>query len=162
MHAYGSRSALGTSVGLAGFDVYVVNLRASDGKLARVMGHYGLEELPSARNAIELLLYGSRGTSQAQYHDMRYRHTGPEGEEVTEDPLYSLRHYYFNSEVHGMHYGEFANYAEAFSRALIEGTPCSPDLEEGIETFCTMEAIARSARSGKPVEIEPLLREVGL
>jgi predicted dehydrogenase len=162
VHAYGSRSELGAKVGLTGFDVYVVNLRAEDGKLGRVMGHYGLEELPSARNAIELLLYGSAGTSQAQYHDMRYRYTCPDGTERTEDPLYALRHYYFNSEVHGMHYGEFANYAEAFCRALIEGRACSPDLVEGIETFCVMEAIRRSARSGVPVAIAPLLREVGI
>ncbi len=162
VHAYGARSALGTQVGLAGFDVYVVNVRAADGRIGRIMGPYGLEELPSARNSIELLLCGSKGTSQAQYHDMRYRHTSADGSEVLEDPLYSLRHYYFNSEVHGMHYGEFANYAEAFSRALIEGMPCSPDLEEGIETFCVMEAIRRSSRSGGPVEIAPLLGEAGL
>jgi hypothetical protein len=61
-----------------------------------------------------------------------------------------------------MHYGEFANYAEAFSRALLDGTPCSPDLLEGIETFCVMEAIRRSAHTGAPVAIAPLLREVGL
>ena len=46
---------------------------------------------------------------------MRYIHTAPDGSEITEDPLYALRHYYFNSEVHGMHYGEFANYAEYFA-----------------------------------------------
>ncbi len=162
VHAYGSRSALGAEVGLAGFDVYVVNMRARDGKLARVMGHYGLEELPSARNAIELVVFGSAGTSQAQYHDMRYRHTVPDGTEQTEDPLYALRHYYFNSEVHGMHFGEFANYAEAFACALLEQRPCSPDLEEGIETFCVMEAIRRSAHTGRPVALAPLLQEVGL
>ena len=162
VQACGARSALGQSHGVQGFDIYTVQVVAADGRLGRAMGHYGCHELPSARNSIELLLWGSAGTSQAQYHDMRYRHVGADGVEVTEDPLYALRHHYFNSEVHGMHYGEFANYAEHFAAALIDGTPHAPDLEEGIATFCVMEAVRRSAQSGKPVEVAPLLAEVGL
>jgi len=162
VQAMGSTSALGRERGLAGFDVYVANLRAADGRVARVMGHYGLRELPTARNAIELLLCGSEGTSLAQYHDMRYVHTTPDGTEVTEDPLYALRDRYFNSEVHGMHYGEFANYTEHFATALLADTPHSPDLEEGLRAFCVMEAIRRAARDQGEVEFAPLLAEVGL
>jgi len=162
VHAFGSASALAREHGLAGFDVYTANLRAADGRLARVLGHYGLHELPSARNAIELLLCGSAGTSLAQYHDMRYLHTAPDGSEVTEDALYALRHHYFNSEVHGMHYGEFANYAEHFAGALLDGTSHHPDLEHGLRTFCVMEALRRSAREGGVVAVAPLCAEIGL
>ena len=162
VHAYGYTSALGKQYGLKGYDVYTVNVRSRDGKIARAMGHYGLKEMPSARNAIELVLYGTRNTSLAQYHDMKYRYTNDDGTEVCEDPLYEYRHYYFNSEVHGMHYGEFANYTEYFADALVHNRPYSPDLEEGIETFCVMEAIRRSAQSGKPVQVAPLLREAGV
>jgi predicted dehydrogenase len=162
VQAYGSRSRLGAEHGLAGYDLYTVNLRAADGRLGRALGHYGLEELPSARNAIELMLYGSGGTSQAQYHDMRHRFTAPDGTEVCEDSLYALRHWHFNSEVHGMHYGEFAQYAEAFCGALLDGTPCAPELEEGVETFCVMEAVRRSAAERQPVAVAPLLAEAGL
>jgi predicted dehydrogenase len=162
VHAYGFTSALGRSYGLKGYDIYVVNFRSSDGRIARAMGHYGLRELPSVRNAIELVLYGTKNTSFAQYHDMKYRYTHDDGTEVCEDPLYELRHYYFNSEIHGMHYGEFANYADYFADALINQRPYSPNLEEGIETFCVMEAVRRSAPSGKPVEVGPLLQEAGL
>jgi len=98
----------------------------------------------------------------AQYHDMRYFHTTPEGTEVVEDMLYHWRPYYFNNETHGMHYGEFANYTDYFARALIEGRDYSPNLEEGIETFCLMEATRRSAEEGRPVEVAPLLEAVGL
>ncbi len=118
--------------------------------------------MPSARNSIELMLYGSRNSSLAQYHDMRFKYTRDDGTELCEDPLYELRHYYFNSEIHGMHYGEFANYAEYFARALVNGSAYSPTLEEGIETFCVMEATRRSARTGRPVAVGPLLDEVGL
>ena len=162
VHAYGSRSALGARYGLAGNDITTVNLRSAEGTIARAMGHYGLRELPSARNCIELMLYGTKNTSLAQYHDMKYRETREDGTEVCEDPLYELRHYYFNSEIHGMHYGEFANYAEHFALAILEDTPHSPGLEEGVETFCVMEAIRRSASRHEPVPVMPLLEEVGL
>jgi predicted dehydrogenase len=162
VQAYGYRSALARQYQTESFDIYSVNVRSADGRLGRAMGNFGLHELPSARNAIELVLYGSAGTSLAQYHDMRYFHTLPDGTEAKEDMLYSKRRYYFNNEVHGMHYGEFANYTEAFAHALLEGKSYSPNLEEGIETFCLMEAIRQSANLGQPVEVTPLLEKVGL
>jgi predicted dehydrogenase len=137
-----------------------VTVQSLDGRIGRAMGHYGLHELPSARNAIELVLYGSAGTSMAQYHDMRYLHSAPDGAEIAEDALYSRRGYYFNNETHGMHYGEFAAYAEHFALALLEGRPCSPELDEGIETFCLMEAARRSAETGRSVELASLLQEL--
>jgi predicted dehydrogenase len=162
VQASGSRSALGAEHGVRGRDVYVVNTLTERGILGRAMGHYGVHELPTARNCIELMLYGSKGSSLAQYHDMRLIKTAPDGSEVTEDFLYAGRHYYFNSEVHGMHYGEFANYAEYFAGAILDGTPHSPDLEEGVETFCLMEAVRRSAESGQTADLAPLRREAGL
>lgn len=175
VQAIGLRSRMGGAFSVAGKDIYLVNVAAKSGALGRAMGHYGCHELPRARNCIELMLYGTEGSSLAQYHDMRYVHTtaadaratgggfqpGALGE-VVEDYLYAGRHYYFNSEVHGMHYGEFANYADDFGRALVEHRPCSPDLEEGIETFCLMEAVRRSAAVGGSVELAPLLEEAGL
>ncbi len=160
--AVASKSALGRRFGVAGNDIYSVNLIARDGRIGRAMGNYGLHELPSARNAIELMLYGSEGSSLAQYHDMRYAATRPDGTEVWEDALYANRAYYFNNEVHGMHYGEFANYTEFFAKAIIEGTPNAPDLEEGIDTFCVMEAVRRSAASRRPVAVDAVRQEVGL
>jgi predicted dehydrogenase len=162
VHAFGRLSRMGARYGRQGFDSYVVNLRAANGQIARAMGQYGMVELPSARNAIELVLWGADGTSMAQYHDMRYYATRPDGSEVIEDPLYAKRAYYFNNEVHGMHYGEFANYADYFARCLLEDQPHSPDLIEGLETFCVMEAIRRSAHTGAPVLVQPLLEEIGL
>jgi predicted dehydrogenase len=162
VHAFGYTSSLAKQYQSQSFDIYTVNFLGQNNRIGRAMGNYGLHELPSARNAIELMLYGSEGTSLAQYHDMRYFYTMPDGAEVIEDMLYSKRRYYFNNETHGMHYGEFANYTEYFARALISGETYSPGLEEGIETVCIMEAIRQSSRTGKPVGVKPLLREVGL
>ena len=166
--------------------MYIVNARSAGGALGRAMGHYGVRELPRARNCIELVLYGTEGTSLAQYHDMRYVHTGRDGairrggrpatagelrdggegreyggfeagemEEIVEDCLYAGRQYYFNNEVHGMHYGEFANYLEHFAGALIDGTPNSPDLAEGVETEAQLEA---ARRAGALDDQAPLVR----
>ncbi|MFM9997180.1 MAG: Gfo/Idh/MocA family protein [Phycisphaerales bacterium] len=182
VQATGGASALGRGHQLSGRDIYAVNVEAADGVLGRAMGHYGVHELPTARNCIELMLYGSEGSSLAQYHDMRYVHTGGRDEEterrrdeggavgfkpsalaeITEDCLYAGREFYFNNEVHGMHYGEFAHYAEAFAAALIDGVPTSPELEEGIDTFCVMESVRRASASGQPVEVDEVRREVGL
>ncbi len=160
--AVGSRSALARKHGYRSFDIYSVNASTADGRIGRALGHYGAHELASARNAIECLLWGADGTSMAQYHDMRYLRTAPDGAEVTEDLLYELRHYHFNNEVHGMHYGEFANYLEHFASALLDGRSVGPDLREGIETYCVMEAVRESARTGRTVEVAPLLVGVGL
>jgi predicted dehydrogenase len=160
--AVASRSALGDQYGLPGNDIYLVNLKSRDGRIGRAMGHYGLHELPSARNCIELVLYGSKGTSMAQYHDMRYAATREDGTEVWEDALYANRAYYFNNEVHGMHYGEFANYTEYFAKAILDNTSNAPDLEEGIDTFCVMEAVRRSSLQGIPVRVDDVRSEVGL
>ena len=162
VHAIGRTSELGRQHGLESNDIYTVNVIAESGRLGRAMGHYGVHELPRARNCIECVLYGPDGSSLAQYHDMRYIHTSPDNTEVVEDHLYAGRHYYFNSEVHGMHYGEFANYAEYFAGALIDGSAWSPNLEEGIETFALMEAVKESARTGAAVELAPILAEIGL
>jgi predicted dehydrogenase len=162
VQAMGFTSELGKQYGLKGYDIYIVNLRGKDGKIARAMGHYGLKEMFSVRNCIELFLCGTKNSSMAQYHDMKYQYTLDDGTEVTEDPLYELRHYHFNSEIHGMHYGEFANYTDYFADALMNNKPYSPGIEEGIETFCVMEAIRRSAQTNKPVSVLPLIKEVGL
>ncbi|MBS1700190.1 MAG: Gfo/Idh/MocA family oxidoreductase [Armatimonadetes bacterium] len=162
VQAIGTISALGREVGLKTPDVYSVQVHSQDGRIGRAFGHYGLIELPSARNAIELMLYGSKGTSLAQYHDMRLKRTGEGGHEITEDWLYLERGYYFNNEVHGMHYGEFARLADTFARAILKEEPTSPELHEGIDVVLLMEAARRSARDNRPVEIAELRSEIGL
>ena len=162
VHAIGTISALGREVGIKSPDIYSVQVESEDGRLGRAFGHYGLIELPSARNAIELMVYGSRGTSLAQYHDMRLKRTGDGGPEVTEDWLYQERGYFFNNEVHGMHYGEFARYADAFAHAILTGVAASPELDEGIDVVLLMEAARRSAQCGSPVQIQDVRQEAGL
>ncbi len=121
---------------------------------------YTADNPPPPRGGGDSTLASSRGRCVSP-HDASAFDPG-ELMEVTEDCLYAGRHYYFNSEVHGMHYGEFANYADTFAKALLDATPTSPELEEGIETVCVMEAVRQSAETGKVVHLAPLLAQVGL
>ncbi len=158
--ATGVHSALAQQFHVRSHDIVSVDMRSANGQIGRALGHYGLHELPSARNAIELVLYGSQGTSMAQYHDMRFLYTSPDGIEFKEDLLYHQRGYYFNNEVHGMHYGEFANYAEYFACALLENYDYSPNLSDGLATFAVMEAARRSIATGQPVAVPSILAEI--
>jgi predicted dehydrogenase len=162
VYATGTTSALGKRYGATSFDIYNVNVRATDGRIGRCMGNYGVHELPSARNAIELVLYGSKSTTLAQYHDMRYAASDPDGTEHWEDALYKQRGYYFNDDVHGKHFGEFANYADYFARALKDGSDYSPNGVEGLYTFCVMEAVRRSATENRPVSPREVMDQVGI
>ncbi|MEP0845949.1 MAG: Gfo/Idh/MocA family oxidoreductase [Phycisphaerae bacterium] len=162
VQAYGMHTTLGRRYGVRGFDAYVVNLRAADGRIARVLGNYGVTELPRARSMIECFLMGERGSSLARYPELEYVHLDSGGAEVHEDYHHALTGYYFRHELKGMHYGEFANYADAFARAILDGTPNSPDLAEGLETVCVMEAVRRSAQSGAPVDLASLYEQTGV
>jgi predicted dehydrogenase len=156
----GTYSALARQYNVHSPDIVTVNLRSSSAQIGRAMGNFGLRELPSARNAIELMLYGSEGTSLAQYHDMHFLYTQADGTEVKEDMIYHQRGYYFNNEVHGMHYGEFANYAEYFASALLENTQYSPNLNDGLAIFAVMEAARRSMAAGQPVKVATVIAEI--
>ncbi|GAB4118362.1 MAG: hypothetical protein Fur005_29670 [Roseiflexaceae bacterium] len=162
VHAFARHSRMAHEYQVRSEDMIILNLRAQNGSLGRALGHYGLHELPRARNAIELVLYGASGTSMAQYHDMRYLHTAPDGSEIVEDALYEWRGYYFNHEMHGMHYGEFANYAEQFAMSILENRPCAPDLSDGLATLAIMQAARRSLDTGQAVAPSQLLAEYGL
>jgi predicted dehydrogenase len=153
VHAYGMKTELGRSHGVAHDDAVIVNLRSRDGRIARVSGNYGFHELTGARSLIECYLMGSKGTSLARYPDLRFTWIGEDGLEREEDYEQAMAGYYYRHELKGMHYGEFCNYADYFASKLISGEPNSPDLAEGVETLCTMGAIVESLRSGQPAPV---------
>ncbi len=153
VHAYGMKTALGRAHGVAHDDALVVNLRSQNGKIARVLGNYGIHEHPRGRSLIECVLMGSKGSSVARYPDLRFSWVGEDGIEHEEDYEHAMAGYYYRHELKGMHYGEFANYADYFASKLISGEPNSPDLTEGVETLSTMGAIVASLHSGRPEKV---------
>lgn len=151
--AYGMKTELGRRHKLKHDDAIVVVLKAKSGKIARVLGNYGIHELPNARNLIECFLMGSKGSSLSRYPDLRLSWVGEDEIEKEEDYEHAMAGYYYRHELRGMHYGEFCNYADYFASKLFSGEPNSPDLVEGIETLNTMGAIVESLESGKPAVV---------
>lgn len=156
VHAVGTITALGAKYGMKTPDAISVNLRAASGRIGRVLGNYGFHELPRGRALIECFLMGDRGTSLARYPDLRFTYHDERGVEVEEDFHQAMSGYYFRHELKGMHYGEFANYADSFARAILDGTPNSPDLREGLQTVLVMRAIVDSLEFGHPVRVAKL------
>lgn len=161
VHGYGMQPALAKRRGAKGFDVYCVNLRTRDRRIARIMRHYGLHELHLACNTVEVVLDSSEGTSMAAYPDLEYRYTRPAKAEVRNSFFQREHFFYFNWCIQGAHYGAFALYTDTFAQALLEARTYAPDLEEGVETVCVMEANPRWAQSGTPVPVALLLAEAG-
>lgn len=160
--AYGMHTALGKQYGVKGYDAYVVILKAADGRIGRVLGNYGITELPTARSMIECWLMGEKGASLAKYPELEFIRLDPDHTEVREDFHHELYGYHFRHELKGMHYGEFCNYIDYFAAAILENKPNSPDLAEGIETVCVMEAVRTSAQTGQPAKLAPLLQTAGI
>lgn len=150
VHAFGTTTAVGKTVGLPTPDAITVNLLGENGRIGRVLGNYGFHELGRARSLIECFLMGSEGTSLARYPDLRFT-TTLEGREVEEDYEQAMAGYYYRHELKGMHYGEFCNYADYFASCLLSGQSNSPDLAEGLETVMIMRAIVESLESGSSV-----------
>lgn len=153
VHAYGTRTSLGQVHGMETPDAMVVNLLAESGRIARVLGNYGLHELIRARSNIECFLMGSKGSSLARYPELRFTRHDVNGIEIDEDFEHAMAGYHYRHELKGMHYGEFCSYADYFASKLISGEPNSPDLIEGFETLNVMCAVVESLESGKPARV---------
>ena len=149
----GSSTALGKQFGMKSPDAIIVNLRSRDGRIGRVLGNYGIHELPTARSMIECFLMGSKGSSLARYPDLKFTYHDEHGVDFEEDYHHTMSGYYFRHELKGMHYGEFCNYADYFASKLLKSEPNSPDLDEGLETVLVMDAIVRSLESGEVVRL---------
>ncbi|MEZ0325539.1 MAG: Gfo/Idh/MocA family protein [Fimbriimonas sp.] len=155
VHAFGTLTSLAKQYGMTTPDAITVNLKGKNGRIGRVLGNYGLHELPRARAHIECHLMGSKGSSLARYPDLRYTYTREDGTEVDEDYEHSMAGYYYRHELKGMHYGEFCNYADYFASKLLTGEPNSPDLEEGLETVKVMRAIVESLEANSSIQLLP-------
>jgi hypothetical protein len=108
------------------------------------------------------ILRGTKGASQADYHELRYALTSKTGEEkiITWGDA-SLKHYFrFEGQTH--HAGEYQNYLEYFADSIENDFTAYPNLPEGIGTVTLLQAMDRSLQTGRPVQTRVLLNEFGL
>ena len=159
---YGVLTPNGQELGLTDPDSMHFVCTTKSGKIARISGHYSGPYGNSDRDSgMSCILRGLKGTSQADYSDLRYStHFSGEGH-----AQYRMDHrmsYYFRFGGKSHHAGEYQNYIEHFARCIAEGITPKPDIEEGIGTVALMTAMERSLQKRKPVTIESVLREFGL
>ena len=159
--AYGDISPNARSFDLKNPDIIHVLLKAGDGRIARVSGTYSCPLPPEERDSgMSCILRGTKGSSQADYHELRYSEF-IEGS----DPVISRFNrddYYFRFGGKHHHAGEYQNYIEYFAGELDrEGTP-RPDIREGLGTVALMMAVDRAMERGTQVRIRDILEENGL
>lgn len=160
---YGMISENGRAAGLKNEDTMHFIFRAADGRVARVSGAYtGPIQPPQRESGMSCILRGTKGASQADYHELRYALTSKTGEEkiITWGDA-SLKHYFrFEGQTH--HAGEYQNYLEYFADSIENDFTAYPNLPEGIGTVTLLQAMDRSLQTGRPVQTRVLLNEFGL
>lgn len=159
---YGMLSANGRKGGLHHEDTMHFIFRAEDGRIARVSGCYTGPVQPVIRDSeMSCILRATEGCSQADYMDLRYAVTTNTGEEKLITWEHKLKHY-FRFEGKSHHAGEYQNYLEYFADCITNNETAYPDIREGIETIAVMKAMEESLATGKPVQVETILKKYGL
>ncbi len=156
VHAFGSQSGVAKESGFNGLDTYTVNLRSTDGKIGRVLGLYGLEHIHSFTPWVQCTLYGTDGTYQGMYPQLKsiskFR-----GEEEKIEAYFEDVYHYFQYEGINHHAGEFINYTEYFARSIYEEKKGMPNIEDGYKTIATLEAIRKSIQENRAIKLLEVL-----
>jgi len=160
---YGMISSNGKTAGLKNEDTMHFIFRSTDGRIARVSGAYTGPIQPAQRDSgMSVIVRGTEGASQADYHELRYAITDKTGEEKVVHWGDKTIKYYFRFEGQSHHAGEYQNYLEYFADSITNNTTAYPDLEEGIGTIALLQAMEKSLETGMPVKVSEVLKAHGL
>lgn len=155
---YGMISSNGKAAGLKNHDTMHFIFKATDGRIARVSGCYTGPTQPAQRDSgMTVILRGTEGASQADYHELRYAITDKTGEEKVVVWGDSTIKYYFRFEGQSHHAGEYQNYLEYFADCIESGETAYPDIKEGVGTVALLQAMDQSLQTGKPVKVADIL-----
>src|SRR5476651_1090684 len=160
---YGMISSNGKTAGLKNEDTMHFIFKGVDGRIARVSGAYTGPTQPAMRDSgMTVILRGTVGASQADYHELRYAITDKTGEEkIVQWGDATIKHY-FRFEGQSHHAGEYQNYLEYFAESIEEGFTAYPDILEGVGTVALLQAMDQSLKTGMPVKIADILKANGL
>jgi predicted dehydrogenase len=160
---YGMISSNGKKAGLKNEDTMHFIFRSTDGRIARVSGAYTGAIQPAQRDSgMSVIVRGTEGASQADYHELRYAITDKTGEEKIVHWGDKTIKYYFRFEGQSHHAGEYQNYLEYFADSITNNTTAYPDLKEGIGTIALLQAMEKSLETGMPVKVSDILKANGL
>jgi predicted dehydrogenase len=159
---YGLITENGKVGGLRDADSMHFVMTTAGGKIARVSGCYSSPPGNHARDShMTCVLRGERGSSQADYYDLRYS-THFSGEGSVQYDLANKEPYYFRFGGRSHHAGEYQNYIEYFAKCVEAGISPKPDIAEGIRTVALMTAMDRSLQTHLPVTVQSVLSEYGI
>jgi predicted dehydrogenase len=160
---YGMISSNGKTAGLKNEDTMHFIFRSADGRIARVSGAYTGPTQPAQRDSgMSVIVRGTEGASQADYHELRYAITDRTGEEKVVHWGDKTIKYYFRFEGQSHHAGEYQNYLEYFADSITNNTTAYPDLKEGIGTIALLQSMEKSLKTGVPVKVSDELKKYGL
>lgn len=158
---YAYLSPNGRAGGLVNPDTFHFVLKAASGKIARVSGVYSCPTVPAERDSpMTCVLRGSLGSSQADYHELRY--AWKIGDAAALESFEAQRKYFFRFGGNDHHAGEYQNYIEYFARCLERGETPYPGVPEGIVTVALMQAMDEATQTGLPVKVGDVLHRYGL
>ena len=143
VQAYGSRSGVNPAYPLE--DTFIVNIRFASGRLARVLGAYGIVEPPIPM--MGLGVYGTKGSAVADFHDFRPTQVRVTFDRIETRPVFRAE---FPADPKGA-YGQgdaVRRYMSNFEASLAGAEGLALDAREGTKTIAILAAAQQSVRSG--------------
>jgi predicted dehydrogenase len=132
-------------------DTYLINLKFANGKIARVLGAYGLVEPPMPMMGLNI--YGTRGSAIADFHDFQTTHLRVILDKIEARPT---MHTEYPPDTKGA-YGQgdaVRRYMANFEDCIVNNKQSALNAREGTKTIAALSAAWESIRSGgKPVEV---------
>jgi predicted dehydrogenase len=148
VHAYGIKSGVNPTYPLE--DTYLLNIKFASGKIARVMGAYGVVEPPMPMMGLNI--YGTRGSAVADFHDFKSTQTRVTLDKIDTKPVFRAE---VPPDLKGA-YGQgdaVRRYMANFESCLDGKASSAIDAREGTKTIAILSAAWESIRTGKPVKV---------
>ncbi len=130
---------------------FLINLKFTNGKIARVLAAYGMVEPPYPM--MGLTIYGSKGTAAADFTDFKPSTCKVVLAKLEHKPTMVMN---FPADMKGA-YGQLdalKRYMAAFEEAIVNDTRGPEDAWEGLKTISALHACWESVRTGKPVKVQ--------
>lgn len=126
-------------------DTYLINMRFKSGKIARVLGAYGITKPPYPMMGLKI--YGSKGTATADFTDFEPSSSKVVLDKIEHRPVMKMD---FDADMQGA-YGQgeaVERYLRDFEKAILEDKRPEIDAREGIKTIAALSAAWDSIRDG--------------
>ena len=126
-------------------DTYLINLKFKNGKIARVLGAYGVVKQPYPM--MGLTIYGTKGTATADFTDFEPSTAKVVLDKIESKPVMEMN---FKADMTGA-YGQgdaIRRYMADFENAIVNDMKPLIDAREGVKTIAALSAAWESIRSG--------------